>query len=383
MALNRNKQNHLKNISLTAWEVFLSNVDEETRDVYSRAMRFFLEANHFTSLEEAAAQADEENLFTFIRFLKDRKSSVNTVRLYVAGVRRFFEAVKRPLNSFDLKLAIPKRRPTRETNAIPAELIRDIILAAPPSKKILFHFLWATGLRIGEALSLRKKDFDLTKDPARFTVITEKTGRPRTVFIPVDLRQRLVEHLDRLREDDFVFHVEDDPKKPLNSNKVGEGFRRVLFKLGLLKKDASGRGYIYTLHSFRRSYETQLATSGVHPMVIKYMVGHTQSVEDSYLRLAEADLEREWRKAEPALRLDLKQPMDQEYVKLLEKKLEAMSARMQVLEMYLKALTGEELDKVTAFIPKLGGGELRTYDKSGGISVEELRNKARPGVGSP
>ena len=65
MALNRKKQNHLKNISLTAWEVFLSNVDEETCDVYSRAMRFFLEANHFTSLEEAAAQADEQNLFTF------------------------------------------------------------------------------------------------------------------------------------------------------------------------------------------------------------------------------------------------------------------------------------------------------------------------------
>ena len=39
-------------------------------------------------------------------------------------------------------------------------------------------------------------------------------------------------------------------------------------------------------------------------MAIKLLLGHSQGVEDSYLRLSVNDLVAEWRKAEPNLRLD-------------------------------------------------------------------------------
>jgi len=235
-------------------------------------------------------------------------------------VRRFFEAVRRPLKPFDVKLVAPKRRLSRETHAIPAELMHDVLLACPPRKRMLFHLLWTTGLRIGEALSLRKRDVDLGSSPPKLKVVSEKTNRPRVVFLPEDLAAKLRE-LAGLDDDAFIFHVECNAQRPLNLNKIGETFRRILLKVDKLKKDMSGRGYVYTLHSFRRAYETTLATCGVHPMTIKFLLGRSQGVEDSYLRLAEGDLANEWRKAENALRLDIKQPVDRDYMKQLEGKL--------------------------------------------------------------
>jgi integrase len=334
-------------INLSTWFAFLSNIDEETRTVYARALKQFCEVNGFKSLEDAAAFGDERHFSAFILNLKDRGAAPNTVRLYATGVRRFFEAVKRPLNPFDVKLAVPKRRQIRETNAIPPELVRDIILAAPQGKRLLLHFLWATGLRIGEALSLKKKDFSLDSYPAKLTVITEKTHKPRVVFIPEDLAKKLGEHLSKLSDDDYVFHVEDDVRKPLNRDKVGEMFRGVLARLEMLKRDSSGRGYKYTLHSFRRSYETTLASCGVHPMTIKFLLGHTQGVEDSYLRLSEKELAAEWQKAENALRLDLKQPINQDYVRQLEERLTHALERIIKLETLLLKSRDIELRTLT------------------------------------
>jgi integrase len=361
MAPSRKKgQRH--EINLNMWFAFLSNIDEETRTVYARALKQFCEVNGFKSLEDAAAFGDERHFSAFILNLKDRGAAPNTVRLYATGVRRFFEAVKRPLNPFDVKLAVPKRRQIRETNAIPPELVRDIILAAPQGKRLLLHFLWATGLRIGEALSLKKKDFSLDSYPAKFTVITEKTNKPRVVFIPEDLAKKLGEHLSKLSDDDYVFHVEDDARKPLSRDKVGEMFRGVLARLEMLKRDSSGRGYKYTLHSFRRSYETTLASCGVHPMIIKFLLGHTQGVEE---------LAAEWRKAENALRLDLKQLVSHDYVKQLEERLTQAMERIIKLETLL--LRSRDIELRTLADELKAGDEVFKQEPS----YEKLRKSSK------
>jgi len=83
-------------INLSIWEGFLANLDRETRDVYSQAVRIFSEVNGFKSLEEAAAKGSEENFVNFVKALRDKGNPVNTIRLYSVAVRRFFESVKRP-----------------------------------------------------------------------------------------------------------------------------------------------------------------------------------------------------------------------------------------------------------------------------------------------
>ena len=292
---------------LAAWHLFLENVDEGTAKLYRRGLKFFCIANGYRSLEEAAARCDERAFVRFLQYLKGRGVTANTVGNYVAGVKRFYDAVGKPLSPLKLRLAVPRRRPVKELRAVPRELVRDILLAATPFRRLPLWFLYATGTRIGEALSLRKRDFDLDADPPRVIVPTEKRGGKRVVFLPRDLADELRRHLATLRDEDFVFHRRGDPTHPTNPEKILVSFRAALRRLGLLRRDPSGRGYELSLHSFRRSYESILTAAGVHFAVVKLLLGHSLGVEESYLRLTEDEIAKEWAKAEPLLRLDLKE----------------------------------------------------------------------------
>ena len=289
---------------LVRWEAFLATRSKETQRIYRYAIALFCKTLGYRTLREAAEKGDESAVARFVSELQKQNIAPNTANLYVRAVVQFYRAIRRPLDPGDIRMFTPKRRVIRETNMIPADLAYKIVIAASRDKGLLLHFLWATGVRLGEATSIRMKDLQLDVDPPRVTVMTEKTYKPRIVFLPADLTEKVREHVRNLRPDDLVFHARNDPRRPLDRRRVGEALRRALRKVGELRQDQSGRGYSITPHSFRRGYETALAAAGVHPFVIKYLVGHSQGTEDHYLRLSESDLIREWRKAEPVLRLD-------------------------------------------------------------------------------
>jgi integrase len=104
----------------------------------------------------------------------------------------------------------PKMKPVREGIAITDDQIRAVIEAAEEVDErtaVLVHLMARAGLRIGEALALRRRDVDL--DNATINVATsmprEGDVRPvrgrhseaegRTVTIPDDVAQRLRRHL--------------------------------------------------------------------------------------------------------------------------------------------------------------------------------------------
>ena len=83
---------------------------------------------------------------------------------------------------------VQKLERTRKVPALPRSLPRrrvEAILAVIPATKrrdrLLFHIIFETGLRVGEALELHVEDFDLTCDNEH-VVGTGKGGRQRTVL---------------------------------------------------------------------------------------------------------------------------------------------------------------------------------------------------------
>lgn len=71
------------------WALTLENLDDETREAYSRAVRFFCEFNGFDSLATALEQGGEQHVANFVKALRDRKLASMTIRLYVTAVKRF------------------------------------------------------------------------------------------------------------------------------------------------------------------------------------------------------------------------------------------------------------------------------------------------------
>jgi hypothetical protein len=106
-------------------------------------------------------------------------------------------------------------------------------------------------------------------------------------------------------------------------------------------------------------------------MTIKFLLGHTQGVEDSYLRLSEKELAAEWRKAENALRLDLKQPVSHDYVKQLEERLAQAMDRIIKLETLL--LRSRDIELRTLADELKAGDEVFKQEPS----YEKLRKSSK------
>ncbi|MEM1965706.1 MAG: site-specific integrase [Candidatus Caldarchaeum sp.] len=310
-------------INLSLWDGFLEARSWKTGDNYRRAVRQFCESMGFQSPEDMAAKATQEHIMLYVRMLRDRGIAASHIRLQVAALKAFLSLYRQDISWFFLRSLLPRKRTIRENPAVPREVVKQVLPLLSPTRRLVVWLLWGTGLRLGEALSLRKNDFDLDADPPRLNVVSEKTGVPRTVFIPGDLANALRPHLEKLSDDDFVFHARNNPKKPLLRNKVRASFQSALNRLGHLKRDRSGKGWNYTLHGLRRSYKTYLTTSGMNQMFLMLLMGHDVGVSAAYLKPSVEALAEEWKKFEHVLRLDY-EPKQVEEKTIVLKALEAV-----------------------------------------------------------
>jgi integrase len=100
-------------------------------------------------------------------------------------------------------LELPASLARRERIATPAEAVK-LLAALPPPDQVLWPTLFYTGVRRGEAQALRWQDVDFAggilrverayDDKAKLYVAPKSAAGRRSVPIPGELRQRLLEH---------------------------------------------------------------------------------------------------------------------------------------------------------------------------------------------
>lgn len=199
------------------------------------------------------------------------------------------EEVRRLLRAAD------SYRPQHST--VPAEALRTLVL-----------LLYATGLRVGEALALRLRDVDLPQ--ALLTVRRAKFHKMRLVPMGADL----VPELEAYRSarcaafpphDDESAFLADSRGRPLRYENVGHAFRQVRAAAGVLRTD--GARYQPRLHDLRASFATERLTEWYRrggdvqrllPLLSTYL-GHASVAEtEPYLATTPALLGQAGRKFE-------------------------------------------------------------------------------------
>ena len=143
-----------------------------------------------------------------------------------------------------------------------------------------FRIMLRTGLRVSEALSLRRSDLRLGQDPPMISVRPEAPGnkarKGREVPIPVDL-------LDGLA-DLASFHSKDRSRPMLDISRqwVGESMKRAAAAAGIDPTRAHP-------HAFRHTYGRNCVLRGIPVPVLQQWLGH-QSLADTqrYVELAGA-----------------------------------------------------------------------------------------------
>ena len=150
--------------------------------------------------------------------------------------------------------------------------IQDILKVATYEKNGLYLALLSSGMRIGEAVQIRKKDINTTQEriavsiPAKIT----KTKTGRTVYISKEAAKYLTTKLKRKSDDDLIWGTNQNYNTALLAEVTT--FRNYVDKLGLCGRYDSGTRKI-TLHSFRAYFFTK-ATRTHDENYAHKMTGH-------------------------------------------------------------------------------------------------------------
>jgi len=289
---------------------------------------------------KARARRDHDFIVSALeRVLEDSRGlAPNTVRfrLYIAKKFIRFLGVRVDDGLLREQLDIPRKEAVKQDRAPTLEELKLILANSTPRNRVLFHLIAACGLRISEALRIRIGDLLLNEDPPLLRVKSAKSKKFRLIPLTRELVEVLKIYLKnrwgKAEADELLFPSNHNVRKMIPVTDVQQYFTATLRKVGLLKKDSSGKGYEIHLHSLRKFYKTRLESAGVNPLMIERWMGHNLgSVAQAYYRPSREEFIEEWRKAERALTIfTASKETLEEYQKLEE--------RMEKLEKAIKRI---------------------------------------------
>ncbi len=252
-------------------------------------------------------QERDEALFgvlqDFVHWMTNENLSTTTIHQYHQIVTYYFSYHGIRSHPIDLRQNVKLPKKIKEKlHPLSKEEIIKLFQFVPQQRKMLYLVLIGSGMRIREAVALRKKDFDLdyqkrikVEIPAKYT----KTRIAHTTFISKEAESFLKPHLESLNNEDLVFATNSLPYHA--SMTEIEAFSRYRKRAGLTEKyESTGRHYI-SLHSFRSYFFTRARR--IHDTDIAHaMVGHTTYL-DMYDRKDDLEKLELYLKVEPTLRI--------------------------------------------------------------------------------
>ncbi len=152
---------------------------------------------------------------------------------------------------------VPRARVEAVFTAIPRDRRRD---------RLLFRLVYATGLRIGEALALHVEDLDLVPDDERLSVLG-KGGRRRTILLddPALVRElRAYLAATKYKHGALFRAAKNGRGGPLRYQSIQARWAGYCAKAGVA----------CTLHQLRHAHATELVNEGVGLETIRRRLGH-------------------------------------------------------------------------------------------------------------
>jgi integrase/recombinase XerD len=189
--------------------------------------------------------------------------SASWYNIQFVAIVRWFEFRQQPL---ELKGLRPQRRPVRPPRSLHVAQVRDLLAAVRDNRyRLIFSLLYATGMRLGEAIALRVND--ISREEPLIRIERQKGGDSRHVLLPPTLRDALRRYWLSYRPSDLFFERRPltDPR-PLHPGTLQEAFRTARTALGL--DDTA------TVHSLRHSFATHSLRAGVDVVTVQRLMGH-------------------------------------------------------------------------------------------------------------
>ena len=200
----------------------------------------------------------------------DTDSAISTVNGELACLKSLFsEAMRAGLIKVNPVKGIKFLNPnnTRDRILSNEETARLFVAAAGTGDFVrpLFHMLFHTGMRLGEALALEWADIEF--EHQRIVVRQSKSGEGRKIPLRPALADELILWKPHSRQSRWVFPARYDLDEPMQS--IRKGWLRLcaIAKISALRP-----------HDLRHNFTSQLQAAGVSDSIIMSITGHKTHV---------------------------------------------------------------------------------------------------------
>jgi len=282
-----------------------------TRDAYQRDLEEF----HFFLINQGVTfwqGVDSKTIMRFIEYLnKHAKSDLknSTLSRKISSLRSFFNYLakqnkvsRNPLSSIHnpaKQKMLPDFLLFEELN----QLLESFDLSDPYQlrNRAMFELIYASGLRVSEAVKLNLEDIDLDQRTLRFI---GKGSKERMVPFYSDCADVLKQYIDEARP----LLMKGKLHHRVFVNQQGEGFtsRGIEYLLDQSAKKAGINRSVHP-HMLRHSFATHLLDNGADLRLVQELLGHENiSTTQIYTHVTLDRLKAMYLKAHPRAKLPVK-----------------------------------------------------------------------------
>ncbi len=251
-------------------------------------------------LPESRHESIMIDLFQKYLHWKHEDSKASTSVAYYQTAVEYFSYHQLKINHYNLRrdIILPQD-PKNMKYAVTLSEIRKIIDYSKPKRKALYTVLLSSGMRIGETLGLKKRDFDFSQERICITIPAKLTKKniQRQTYISKEAEHYLIPIIKKMNQDEQIFSSNKDIRKSVDNEILN--FWHLRKKAELDVKYDNSNNHKISLHSFRAFFETQ--ASNTHGLEYAHaLIGHSGYLEQ-YYRLSEEDRLEKYIELEPKI----------------------------------------------------------------------------------
>jgi integrase len=225
--------------------------------------------------------------------------------------------------------------------------------------KAFFLTLASSGMRVGEAISLKLDDIDLNKTPARIYLSSDitKSGENRVVFITNEAKDVLKEYLT-VRDELLALAVthsgfhekkkKDDRLFPFSYTNAVTMWNNILRNSKKNEQDKITNRYKFHIHCLRKFFRSRMGNkNGIGVDMTEFLMGHEGYLTREYRNYTEEELGEEYLKGADRLLIFEHKADDsdiREQLKEKDRQIQELKDQMQML--MAKVLTQDDKEKV-------------------------------------
>ena len=253
-------------------EVKLRGFSKKTSKMYVLYNRQFLERY---SLNPNSVSEDDVKIYLADRL--EEGLSTKSVALIKAALMFYYNEILG--NKFEVKT--PKIKKSTPVVLTKDEINRLFKVIKNKKHELILKLYYGSGLRLSEAIHLRKKDIDFAENVV--WIRDGKGGKDRMSIISEPIKIQLLEFTQYLNKDDFIFtNKKGDPMSDRSVQKIIEKAK--------VEANISKDVHIHTL---RHSFATHLLESGVDIRKIQELLGHSDlSTTQIYTKVSNEELKK-------------------------------------------------------------------------------------------